>query len=197
MHQLVQKLHNYNVILGSASPRRKELLAGLDIPFEIRVKDTKETVDTSLSLEEIPQSIATQKFSAFIPDLKETDFLITADTLVFCDTKVVGKPKSTEEALETIRFLSGKTHSVVTGVCFGTKESHTSFRCKTMVKFAEIADCDIAYYVERYKPLDKAGAYGVQEWIGYVSIEKIEGSYYNVMGLPVHRLYKEILRWNP
>ena len=196
MHTLVRKLQSFNVILGSASPRRKDLLAGLDIPFEIRVKNTTEVIDSSLPFHEIPQSIAEQKFAAF-DDLREQDFLITADTLVFCEGKAVGKPKSKDEAKQMIRFLSGKTHTVISGVCFGTKQSHCSFRCETQVTFAAIADEDVDYYVETYCPLDKAGAYGVQEWIGYMCIERIEGSYYNVMGLPVHRLYKEILRWNP
>ncbi|MBR5433073.1 MAG: septum formation protein Maf [Bacteroidales bacterium] len=196
MHTLARKLQSFNVILGSASPRRKDLLAGLDIPFEIRVKNTTEVIDSSLPFHEIPQSIAEQKFAAF-DDLREQDFLITADTLVFCEGKAVGKPKSKDEAKQMIRFLSGKTHTVISGVCFGTKQSHCSFRCETQVTFAAIADEDVDYYVETYCPLDKAGAYGVQEWIGYMCIERIEGSYYNVMGLPVHRLYKEILRWNP
>lgn len=196
MHTLARKLQSFNVILGSASPRRKDLLAGLDIPFEIRVKNTTEVIDSSLPFHEIPQSIAEQKFTAF-DDLGEQDFLITADTLVFCEGKAVGKPKSKDEAKQMIRFLSGKTHTVISGVCFGTKQTHCSFRCETQVTFAAIADEDVDYYVETYCPLDKAGAYGVQEWIGYMCIERIEGSYYNVMGLPVHRLYKEILRWNP
>lgn len=196
MHTLARKLQSFNVILGSASPRRKDLLAGLDIPFEIRVKNTTEVIDSSLPFHDIPQSIAEQKFAAF-DDLGEQDFLITADTLVFCEGKAVGKPKSKDEAKQMIRFLSGKKHTVISGVCFGTKQSHCSFRCETQVTFATIADEDVDYYVETYCPLDKAGAYGVQEWIGYMCIERIEGSYYNVMGLPVHRLYKEILRWNP
>ncbi|MBQ3677288.1 MAG: septum formation protein Maf [Bacteroidales bacterium] len=195
MHSLARKLQNFNVILGSASPRRKELLAGLDIPFEIRVKNTTEVVDSSLPFHEIPQSIAEQKFAAF-DDLSDKDFLITADTLVFCDGKAVGKPKSKDDAKQMIRFLSGKTHTVITGVCFGTKKSYHTFRCETQVTFATISDDDIDYYVETYCPLDKAGAYGVQEWIGYISIERIEGSYYNVMGLPVHKLFKEILACN-
>lgn len=192
MHTLAQKLLKFNVILGSASPRRKELLAGLDIPFVVRVKDTKEIVDSSLPYYEIPQSIAQQKFSAF-DDLHDNDFLITADTLVFCDGKVVGKPKSKDDAKAMIRFLSGKTHTVITGVCFGTKNFQHSFRSETSVTFAPIQEEDVEYYVDTYCPLDKAGAYGVQEWIGYNSIERIEGSYYNVMGLPVHKLCEEIL----
>lgn len=196
MHQLAEKLKNFNVILGSASPRRKELLAGLDIPFEVKVKDTQEVVDKTLPLDEIPMSIAEQKFSAFHTDLKDNDFLITADTLVFCENRVVGKPKSIEEAKEMIHFLSGKTHTVVTGVCFGTNKFQKSFRCKTLVTFSEIKEGDIDYYVEKYLPLDKAGAYGVQEWIGYISIENIDGSYYNVMGLPVHYLYEKIISEN-
>ncbi|MCQ2960251.1 MAG: Maf family nucleotide pyrophosphatase [Bacteroidales bacterium] len=193
MNLLAEKLQKYHVILGSASARRKELLAGLDIPFEVRVKETNEFVDKSLALEEIPQSIAEQKFAALIPDLTDNDFLITADTLVFCGDRVIGKPKTKQDAFEMIRFLSGKKHIVVTGVCYGTKNHHKAFRCKSQVTFSEICDQDISYYIEKYKPMDKAGAYGVQEWIGYMGIEKIKGSYYNVMGLPVHMLYKKIV----
>ncbi len=194
MNLLASKLQNYHVILGSASPRRKELLAGLDVPFEIRVKDTNEVVDKSLPLEKIPESIAQQKFDALLSDLQTNDFLITADTLVFCEDRALGKPKNVNDAKEMIRFLSGKTHNVVTGVCFGTKKSHYRFNCLSKVTFSAIFDSEIDYYVEKYKPLDKAGAYGVQEWIGYIGIDRIEGSYYNIMGLPVHCLYEQILQ---
>lgn len=195
MHSLATKLSTYHIILGSASPRRRELLAGLDIDFEIRVKDTKEIIDNSLSAEYVPQSIAKQKFEAFIPDLQENDFLITADTIVICDNKILGKPKSIENAKEILQFLSNKTHTVVTGVHFGTRDKQQSFSCKTQVTFAKLSTSDIDYYVEKYKPMDKAGSYGVQEWIGYIGIEKIEGSYYNVMGLPVQKLFTEITKF--
>lgn len=192
---LSQKLKDFHLILGSASPRRKELLAGLDIPFTILVKKTDEQVDASLAKEEIPLAIAEQKFLALESELKNDDFLITADTLVLCHERIMGKPKTIAEAKEMIQFLSGKTHKVITGVCIGTKERHTSFRDEADVTFTTISDEDISYYVEKYAPLDKAGAYGVQEWIGYVGIEKIVGSYYTVMGLPVQKLYEEILRF--
>lgn len=192
---LSQKLKDFHLILGSASPRRKELLAGLDIPFTILVKKTDEQVDASLAKEEIPLAIAEQKFLALESELKNDDFLITADTLVLCHERIMGKPKTIAEAKEMIQFLSGKTHKVITGVCIGTRERHTSFRDEADVTFTTISDEDISYYVEKYAPLDKAGAYGVQEWIGYVGIEKIVGSYYTVMGLPVQKLYEEILRF--
>ena len=192
---LSQKLKDFHLILGSASPRRKELLAGLDIPFTILVKKTEEQVDASLAKEEIPLAIAEQKFLALESELKNDDFLITADTLVLCHERIMGKPKTIAEAKEMIQFLSGKTHKVITGVCIGTRERHTSFRDEAHVTFTTISDEDISYYVEKYAPLDKAGAYGVQEWIGYVGIEKIVGSYYTVMGLPVQKLYEEILRF--
>ena len=192
---LSQKLKDFHLILGSASPRRKELLAGLDIPFTILVKKTEEQVDASLAKEEIPLAIAEQKFLALESELKNDDFLITADTLVLCHERIMGKPKTIAEAKEMIQFLSGKTHKVITGVCIGTRERHTSFRAEAHVTFTTISDEDISYYVEKYAPLDKAGAYGVQEWIGYVGIEKIVGSYYTVMGLPVQKLYEEILRF--
>jgi len=192
---LSQKLKDFHLILGSASPRRKELLAGLDIPFTILVKKTDEQVDASLAKEEIPLAIAEQKFLALESELKKDDFLITADTLVLCHERIMGKPKTIAEAKEMIQFLSGKTHKVITGVCIGTRERHTLFRDEADVTFTTISDEDISYYVEKYAPLDKAGAYGVQEWIGYVGIEKIVGSYYTVMGLPVQKLYEEILRF--
>ncbi len=195
MHQLAQKLQKYHVILGSASPRRKELLAGLDIPFEIILKDTEETIDATLPFEQIPQQIAQQKFNAYLPELSANDFLITADTLVFCEGKPVGKPKNLAEAKEMISFLSGKTHSVVTGVCYGTKQKHEAFYQLSQVTFATMKESDIDYYVAKYMPLDKAGAYGIQEWIGYMGIESISGSYYNIMGLPVHSLYYRILNY--
>lgn len=195
MHSLATKLSNYHIILGSASPRRRELLAGLDIDFEIRVKDTNEIIDKKLPSEKVPQSIAKQKFEAFIPELTENDFLITADTVVICDDIILGKPKSTGNAKEILQFLSNKTHTVVTGVYFGTKDKQQSFLCKTQVTFAKLSESDIDYYIEKYKPMDKAGSYGVQEWIGYIGIERIDGSYYNVMGLPVQKLFTEITRF--
>lgn len=193
MHQLAQKLQKYHVILGSASPRRKELLQGLDIPFDVILKNTQEIIDATLPFEQIPLDIAQQKFKAFLPDLSAQDFLITADTLVFCEGKSVGKPKNKTEAKEMISFLSGKTHSVITGVCFGTRQKQEAFYQLSQVTFATMNEADIDYYIAKYKPLDKAGAYGVQEWIGYMGIESICGSYYNVMGLPVHSLYYRIL----
>jgi septum formation protein len=193
MHQLAQKLQKYHVILGSASPRRKELLQGLDIPFDVILKNTQEIIDATLPFEQIPLDIAQQKFKAFLPDLSAQDFLITADTLVFCEGKSVGKPKNKIEAKEMISFLSGKAHSVVTGVCFGTRQKQEAFYQLSQVTFATMNEADIDYYIAKYKPLDKAGAYGVQEWIGYMGIESICGSYYNVMGLPVHSLYYRIL----
>ena len=193
MHQLAQKLQKYHVILGSASPRRKELLQGLDIPFDVILKNTQEIIDPTLPYEQIPLDIAQQKFKAFLPDLSAQDFLITADTLVFCEGKSVGKPKNEAEAKEMISFLSGKTHSVVTGMCFGTRQKQEAFYQLSQVTFATMNEADIDYYIAKYKPLDKAGAYGVQEWIGYMGIESICGSYYNVMGLPAHSLYYRIL----
>lgn len=195
MNRLAIKMQKYHVVLGSASPRRRELLAGLNIPFDIVVKDTMEKVDEHLSPEKISESIAEQKFEAFLPDLQENDFLITADTLVYLDRKTMGKPKSADDARNMIRALSGKTHSVVTAVCIGTVRGRRVFSVRSDVTFAPLNGEDIDYYVETYKPFDKAGAYGVQEWIGYMGIEKIEGSFYNVMGLPVQKLYTELLNY--
>lgn len=195
MHQLEQKLQQYHIILGSASPRRKELLNGLDIPFDVCAKNTHEIIDTTLPLEKIPESIAEQKFAAFLPQLQVQDFLITSDTLVFCNGKSLGKPKTRDEAIEMVRFLSGKTHTVVTAVCYGTKKSHKTFSDQAKVTFSTINEEDIVYYIDTYKPFDKAGSYGVQEWIGYMGIERIEGSFYTIMGLPVQKLYSNLLAY--
>ena len=193
MNALQKKLQKFHVILGSQSPRRKELLAGLDIIFEIRVKDTDESFPSDLSLQKVPEVIALNKFNAFIPELISTDFLITADTIVIKENRILQKPKDIEEAKELLRFLSHGTHEVITAVCFGTKDFVETFSASSFVTFAKLSEDDICYYAETYKPLDKAGAYGVQEWIGYIGIQHIEGSYFNVMGLPVQALYQKIL----
>ena len=182
------------IILASNSPRRRELLGGLDIDFEVRVKEgICEDYPQHLPMEEIPQYISREKSEAY--DLAPDELLITADTIVWTDGRVLGKPASKAEAEDMLRLLSGKTHQVVTGVTLATTEWTTSFSAVTDVTFATLSNEEIRYYVERYAPMDKAGAYGIQEWIGYVGIKGIEGSYYNVMGLPVNRLYRELLEF--
>ena len=183
------------IILASNSPRRRELLGGLDIDFEVRVKGgICEDYPQHLPMEEIPQYISREKSEAY--DLAPDELLITADTIVWTDGRVLGKPVSKAEAEDMLRQLSGKTHQVVTGVTLATTEWTTSFSAVTDVTFATLSSEEIRYYVERYAPMDKAGAYGVQEWIGYVGVTRLAGSYYNVMGLPVQRLYAELKKRN-
>ena len=183
------------IILASNSPRRRELLAGLDIDFEVRVKeDISENYPPHLSMEEIPQYISRVKSEAY--SLEPDELIITADTIVWTDNCVLGKPTSAIEAQKMLQRLSGKTHQVVTGVTLATTEWSTSFASVTDVTFACLSDEEIRYYVDRYAPMDKAGAYGVQEWIGYVGVTRLSGSYFNVMGLPVQRLYSELKNRN-
>ena len=182
------QLSTYNIILGSQSPRRKELLAGLDIEFTTKViPGLEETYPDTLQGEEIPIYLAEQKADAYT--LENNDLLITADTIVWLNGHVYGKPADEAEAREMLRSLSGKTHDVITGVCVRTNKKNVSFASTTKVRFAELTDAEIEHYVNKYRPMDKAGAYGIQEWIGYIGVEHIEGSYFNVMGLPIQRLY--------
>lgn len=178
------------LLLASNSPRRRELLAGLDIPMEIvKLKDIEETHPAELTAGEIPLHIAKLKMSAYDLPLADGEVLITADTVVWLDGQLLEKPKTKEDACAMLRILSGATHQVYTAVCLRSAYDSTSFVCQSDVTFTKLFDEQISYYVEKYSPLDKAGAYGIQEWIGYVGIEGIKGSYYNVMGLPVQRLY--------
>ncbi len=180
----------YNVILGSNSPRRKELLAGLDFPYEIKiVPDVEETYPLHLQREEIPEYLSRLKASAYVELIGENDLVITADTIVWLEGKVFGKPADETEAMEMLRTLSGKTHEVITGVCLTTRQQQQVFHAVSRVKFADLDEEEIRYYIQKYKPYDKAGSYGVQEWIGYIGVESLEGSFYNVMGLPVRMLY--------
>ena len=187
------KITPYKVILASNSPRREELLKGIDIDFEVKtLPDIDESYPNGLLKEEIAEFVATNKAKSYISSLSEDEMLITADTIVLLDEKVFGKPINKEEAKQMLHTLSGKTHKVITGVCLTTTTKQTSFSATSNVEFGELTDSEIEYYVEHYSPLDKAGAYGVQEWIGYVAVKHIDGSYYNIMGLPIHRLYHEI-----
>lgn len=182
------------LILASNSPRRKQLLAGLDLPFEVRVKDgIDETYPRDLPAEEVPVWISRRKAEAY--DIADGEVLITADTVVAVGGRILGKPASPEEAKQMLRSLSGRTHHVITGVTLrvrrterGGVDDYFSFNAVTEVTFTTLSREQIDYYVATYKPMDKAGAYGIQEWIGYVGVTGIHGSYYNVMGLPVQRL---------
>jgi septum formation protein len=186
-------LSQYNVVLASNSPRRKELLAGLDIPYEIKtLPDINESYPSHLTGENIAIYIAKEKADAYLSQLTENTLLITADTIVLLEGKVYGKPTDEVDARRMLRGLSGKTHQVITGVCITTREKQKAFGVSSEVRFAGLEDDEIEYYVSKYRPLDKAGAYGVQEWIGYIAVEYISGSYFNIMGLPIQRLYREL-----
>lgn len=186
-------MKNYHIILSSNSPRRKELLAGLDLDFEVRViKGVDETYPKDMPVMDIAEYIAARKADAYKAELTGNNLIITADTVVVLGNMVLGKPKSLDDACAMLRLLSGKTHHVVTGVCLTTAVKQKYFSVVTDVTFKELTDREINYYVGRYQPLDKAGAYGIQEWIGYVGVTSISGSYFNVMGLPVQRIYDEL-----
>ena len=186
----------YNIILGSQSPRRQELLHGLDVNFTVNVIDgLEENYPATLQGEEIPMFLAQQKAEAYLNSLTPKDMLITADTIVWLDGIVYGKPKDEADAKKMLRALSGKTHDVITGVCVTTTERQEIFAAISKVTFASFSDDEINYYIEKYRPMDKAGSYGVQEWIGYIGVEHIDGSFYNVMGLPVQRLYTLLKNW--
>lgn len=190
---MLENLKSYHIVLGSNSPRRKELLAGLDIPFVVRViPDIDESYPEDLSPEEIPLFIAVKKASAYISSMEKNTLLITADTMVWTDGEPLGKPINREDAIRMLQTLSGKTHQVITGVCILTREKEIRFSVVSSVTFETLEEEDIIYYINAYHPFDKAGAYGIQEWIGYIGISSITGSFYNVMGLPVQRVYKEL-----
>jgi septum formation protein len=186
-------LSEYNIILASDSPRRKDLLAGLDLDYTVEtLPDVDESFPGHLQGEDIAVYIAKEKAGAYAARLKDDTLLITADTIVLLDGKVYGKPQNEAEAKQMLQDLSGNTHTVATGVCITTKEKQRVFGVTSEVRFARLEEDEIEYYVTRYKPLDKAGAYGVQEWIGYIAVEYITGSYFNIMGLPIQRLYQEL-----
>lgn len=190
---MLDNLKDYHIILASNSPRRRELLAGLGLEFEVRtLPGVDESYPASLEGSQIPLYIAREKAEAYRGLLREHELMITADTIVWLDGRVLGKPRDEAEAMRMLHDMAGRTHEVYTGVCLTTSARQRSFSVGTRVRFARLSDEEIRYYVTRFHPLDKAGAYGVQEWIGYVGVEHIEGSYYNVMGLPVQRLYQEL-----
>lgn len=190
---VLQNLRKYEVLLGSKSPRRRELLQMLRIPFTVvNIKGVEETYPDTLPAAEVPQYLSGIKADAYLERLKHNELIITADTLVVLDDKIYGKPRSTDHAVEMLLELSGKTHQVITGVTIATHRQRTSFTTVTDVTFGPLTPEEARYYAESYNPLDKAGAYGIQEWIGGVAVEEIKGSFYNVMGLPIHRLYQHL-----
>ncbi len=190
---MLEKLNQYNIILASGSPRRRELMTQADIPFTVDTTfEVDESYPNTIPTMEVAQYISQKKSDAFPYDICQNDILITADTVVITDNKILGKPTSPENAFEILTQLSGKTHSVVTGVTIRTNNLRKTFSAESKVTFAKLEPSEIKYYINKYKPFDKAGAYGIQEWIGAVAIESIEGSFYNVMGLPIQMLYKQL-----
>jgi len=189
-------VNDYKIILASNSPRRRELLAGLGIEFEVRVlPGIDESYPASMPAEETAEYIAGKKAAAYRQVMADDELVITADTVVIVGDEVLGKPADTQMAAQMLRKLSGRTHQVMTGICMTTSEQTVSFSVKTDVTFKQLAEDEIEYYIKKYQPLDKAGAYGIQEWIGYIGCTGLNGSYYNVMGLPVQRIYTELQRF--
>ena len=189
-------LKGKKVILASGSPRRRELLAGLGIDFEVDTgNDFEERFDPSIPHDEVPVLMSEGKSRGFHRDLKKDEILITSDTMVLLDGLILGKPHSREEAVAMLKALSGRSHEVITAVTLRDLEHFKTVTDSTIVHFRELTDAEIDYYLDTYKPYDKAGAYGVQEWIGYAAITGSEGSFYNVMGFPVHKVYDELIKF--
>ena len=186
---------DYNYILASKSPRRSHLLESLGIEFQIKTKEIDEVYPNTLFKEEIPVFLAELKAKPFIADLEANDLLITADTIVWIDGEIIGKPESIFDAKKMLQKLSGKKHQVISGVCLTSFKKSKSFYSISNVQFKVLTDNEIDFYISNFKPFDKAGGYGIQEWIGVVGITHIEGSFYNIMGLPIQRLYEEIQKF--
>lgn len=192
---MLDNLKKFNIVLASNSPRRKELMSGLGVDYVVKtLLDVDESYPDTLQGEEIPAYISREKAEAYQSMIEPDELLITADTIVWMNGEVLGKPKDREDAIRMLRKLSGASHQVITGVCLTTKGWQNSFTVTTDVTFAVLSEEEIVYYVDKYSPMDKAGAYGVQEWIGFIGVESISGSYYNVMGLPVQKLYRELIK---
>ncbi|TND05900.1 MAG: septum formation protein [Bacteroidetes bacterium] len=189
------QLKKYRFILASKSPRRQYLLKELGIPFELRTKEVDEHFPAELKREEIPLYLSKLKADAFEGELDENTIVITADTIVWINDHVLNKPADHAEAVQMLRELSGNRHEVYTGVCLKSKNKEVCFHARTDVYFKKLSDAEIDFYINTCQPFDKAGAYGAQEWVGYVGIEKIEGTYFNVMGLPLYELYRELVKF--
>ena len=192
---LIDKLKKYNLILGSNSPRRKEILEEMGLKINVMSSDIDESYSENIKLHEVPVFLAEKKSKALNYLIKEKDILITADTIVLLKNKILSKPKDQVDAKKILLDLSSKTHDVITGVCIASCKKTLSFSCSTSVTFNSIDENDIDYYIKKHKPFDKAGSYGIQEWIGLIGINKISGSYSNVVGLPASRLYHELKRF--
>ncbi len=184
---------DYHIILASNSPRRRELLRGLDIAFDVRVQpDIAEDYPADTAPADVAAYISREKANAYKDTIAENELIITADTVVIVGNEILGKPHDDAEAKEMLHKISGRKHQVVTGVCLTTTEKQRCFSVSTDVTFKNLKEEEIDYYIETYRPLDKAGAYGIQEWIGYIGVTALEGSYFNVMGLPVQRIWEEL-----
>ena len=190
---LKEKLKNYKLILASGSPRRQQFFKDLDLDFEIRLKEIEEIFPVELKAEEITNFLAELKANAFEGELKPNEILITSDTIVWHNDKPLGKPKDHQDAFDILKSLSNATHEVITSVCFKTNSSSNLIFETTKVTFNTLTDESILYYLDNYKPYDKAGAYGIQEWIGFIGVSKIEGSYANVMGMPTDKVYDYLI----
>ena len=188
----MHSIKNYKLILASASPRRQQLMKDAGFTFEVRLKNVEEKYPQELHLENVPEYLSKVKASAFREELKADEVLITADTVVCIHDRILGKPADRKEAISMLQELSGNRHLVVTGVSVTTRTEQLSFSSRTDLFFKPLSNEEIEFYVDTYKPFDKAGAYGIQEWIGYIGIERIEGSFYNVMGLPIQKLYETL-----
>ena len=190
---ILDNLKDYKVVLASNSPRRKELLSGLGVEYSIKtLPDINETFPDSLQGEEIPMYIAREKANAYLHLMTDDELIITADTIVYIDDTVLGKPKDAADARRMLKLLSGHSHQVITGVCITTCNGQHTFASTSNVTFDFLTTEEIDYYIDHYQPFDKAGAYGIQEWIGFVGVTRLEGSYFNIMGLPIQRLYQEL-----
>lgn len=190
---ILENLKKYQITLASNSPRRKELLSGLNLDYKVKIlPDIDETYPDTLRGEDIPLYIARKKAEAYKSIMSKNELIITADTIVYTDGEVLGKPKDEADARRMLHALSGRSHQVITGVCITTSRFQRSFASVTEVTFDTLTDEEVDFYISTYSPMDKAGAYGIQEWIGFIGVSKLNGSYFNVMGLPVQRLYREL-----
>ncbi|WP_461630192.1 Maf-like protein [Labilibaculum euxinus] len=192
---MLNNLKDYQLILASQSPRRHQMLKELGLIFEIRTKEVEEIYPEGLIPDQIPVYLAELKAKAFGADFKSNELVITADTIVCVDDWILGKPNDRDDAVKMLNALSGRSHQVISGVCLMSKDKKISFSTTTNVHFKALSEEEIDYYIDNYKPFDKAGAYGIQEWIGFIGIDGIEGSYFNVVGLPIQRLYQELLKF--
>jgi septum formation protein len=189
---IIDKLNEFKIILASRSPRRQQLLRKLGLKFDVIIRDYEEIYPEGLIGEEIARFVAYEKAASFKNELSDDEIVIAADTIVWCNNKVMGKPVDHQDAIRILKEISGNTHEVITGVSIRSQSKEFTFSDSTNVSFEALTDEEISYYINKYKPYDKAGAYGIQEWIGIIACNHIDGSYFNVVGLPVQRLYKEL-----